>query len=98
MNYIKEGLLEAGDLLFRSIGGVNGLYYLISRRGDLFPGRGLSPRRLRQSVLRNLLKEGKDLRLVQEFAGHKYVSSTERYKQTGVEELKCQVLKFHPLG
>ena len=36
----------------------------------------------------NLLKQGKDLRLVQAFAGHKYPSTTELYKQTEVELLK----------
>jgi hypothetical protein len=50
------------------------------------------------SVITNLLKQKKDLRVVQVFAGHKKPSSTERYRQTGLEELKAAVLKHHPLG
>jgi integrase/recombinase XerD len=33
------------------------------------------------SVIANLLKQGKDLRLVQASAGHRYPSSTENYRQ-----------------
>ena len=63
-----------------------------------FPDRILNAKTIRQSVITNLLKEGKDLRLVQVFAGHKYPSSTERYRQTGIEKLKNEVEKFHPLN
>jgi integrase/recombinase XerD len=60
--------------------------------------RKLNMRTIRQSVITNLLSAGNDLRMVQVFAGHKYPSATENYKQTNVEELKKQVLKYHPLG
>jgi len=63
-----------------------------------FPGRTLHAKTIRQSVIANLLKEGKDLRLVQTFAGHKYPSSTEKYRQTGIEQLKAGVEKYHPLN
>lgn len=72
--------------------------YLVSTCKGLFTDRKLNPRTIRQSVITNLLNEGKDLRLVQVFAGHKYPSATERYKQSGSEELKAQILKLHPLG
>ncbi len=45
-----------------------------------------------------MLKEGKDLRVVQVFAGHKKISSTEKYKQTAIDELKAAIHKYHPLG
>jgi len=35
--------------------------------------------------------------IVQVFAGHKYPSATEKYRQDDVEELKRAVLKYHPL-
>jgi len=57
----------------------------------------LSPLKIRQSVIANLLKENKGLRIVQEFAGHRRCSSTEAYKQTGLEELKQVIDKIHPL-
>lgn len=44
------------------------------------------------------LKEGKDLRVVQVLAGNKKPGSTERHRQTGLEELKAAVQKRHPLG
>jgi len=44
-----------------------------------------------------LLKEKNDTRIVQEFAGHRRTSSTEAYKQSGLEELKQAINKFHPL-
>jgi integrase/recombinase XerD len=42
---------------------------------------------IRQSVITEWLKE-KDLRTVQYMAGHRYVSSTERYKTNNLEDLK----------
>jgi len=64
----------------------------------LFPDRVVSPLSIRQSVIANLLKAGKDIRMVQVFAGHKSPMTTERYQQTGIEELTAAVMKFHPLG
>jgi len=57
----------------------------------------LTPLKIRQSVIANLLKEGHDLRVVQAFAGHRRTASTEAYKQTGLEELKAAIEKLHPL-
>ena len=70
--------------------------YLIGTFKKQFRGRNLNPKTIRQSVITNLLKE-KDLRKVQVFAGHKYPSATEKYKQSDVEELKNEVLRYHPL-
>ena len=71
--------------------------YLVSTFKHLFPDRNLNPQTIRQSVITNLLKAGNDLRVVQVFAGHKYPSATEQYKQEDVEKLKKQVEKYHPL-
>jgi integrase/recombinase XerD len=49
-------------------------------------------------VIANLLKQNHDLRVVQVFAGHKYPSAIEKYRQDDVEELKKQIQKYHPLG
>lgn len=57
----------------------------------------LIPLKIRQSVIAHLLKENNDIRIVQEFAGHRRTSSTEAYKQTGLEELKSAIDKLHPL-
>jgi integrase/recombinase XerD len=50
---------------------------------------------IRQSVITEWLKE-KDLRTVQYMAGHRYVSSTERYKVNNLEDLKEALNKHHP--
>jgi site-specific recombinase XerD len=63
----------------------------------LFKDKTLTPLAIRQSVIANLLKAGKDIRAVQVFAGHKSPMTTERYQQTGIEELTAAVMKFHPL-
>lgn len=83
----KKGTVESGE----------GISYLVETFKPLFPDRNLNPKTIRQSVIANLLKKGKDLRKVQVFAGHKYPSTTERYRQNNLETLKHQVLKYHPL-
>ena len=50
---------------------------------------------IRQSVITEWLKE-KDLRTVQYMAGHRYVSSTERYQTNSLEDLKEALTKHHP--
>lgn len=50
---------------------------------------------LRMSVITEWLKS-KDVRHVQYLAGHKYVSSTERYQLSHLEVLLQQLTKFHP--
>ena len=62
-----------------------------------FKGRTVNCQTIRQSVITNLLKAGNDLRIVQVFAGHKYPSTTEKYKQTGVEALKTAIQNYHPM-
>lgn len=57
----------------------------------------LIPLKIRQSVIAHLIKENNDIRVVQEFAGHRRTASTESYKQTGLEELKSAIEKLHPL-
>ncbi|RBL91430.1 tyrosine-type recombinase/integrase [Chitinophaga flava] len=51
---------------------------------------------IRTSVITQWLKQH-DLRKVQHLAGHKYVSSTEAYKQNVLEGLQEAVNRFHPL-
>lgn len=86
-------------------------YFLLSEKGlQLWQGginrmineskdrqNKLIPLKIRQSVIAHLLKEGGDIRIVQEFAGHRNTGSTEAYKQTGLEELKAAIDKLHPL-
>lgn len=73
-------------------GGINRMI-----NGDKNKMEKLTPIKIRQSVIAHLLKENNDVRIVQEFAGHKRTASTEEYKQTGLEELKSAIDKLHPL-
>lgn len=51
---------------------------------------------IRNTVIAEWLKT-KDVRIVQYMAGHRYVSSTERYNVGNLKELKEQMRKYHPL-
>lgn len=64
---------------------------------ELYPGRKINAQTIRQSIIANLLKQGHDLSVVQGFAGHKYPSATQRYRQNEIETLKAAVNKYHPL-
>lgn len=74
-----------------------GVHDVVKVYKHLFPTKTLTPLAIRQSVIANLLKAEKDIRTVQVFAGHKSPMTTERYQQTGIEELTAAVMKFHPL-
>ena len=56
-----------------------------------------SCKQIRMSVITHWLKT-KDVRQVQYMAGHRYVSSTEKYKQYDLKDLQEQLKKYHPLG
>ena len=84
----KKGTPENGE----------GISYLVSTLQKKFLNRKLNPQTIRQSVIANLLASGKDLRWVQIYAGHKYPSSTERYRQTNLDGLREAIRKYHPLG
>ena len=71
--------------------------YLVSTYSEQLEKR-ITPGLIRASVITHLLKQGHDLRVVQAFAGHKKTSTTERYRQTGLQELKNTIAKLHPLG
>jgi integrase/recombinase XerD len=51
---------------------------------------------IRASTITNWLKHY-NLREVQYMAGHKYVSSTERYRMDTLEDLQKELEKYHPL-
>ena len=84
-NYIHElrpKLLRTGtDRLVLTLRGSaengEGINYLIETFKPLFQERNLNARTIRQSVIANMLREGKDLRVVQVFAGRKKISTTE---------------------
>ena len=57
----------------------------------------MTPLKIRQSVIYHKLKEGHNVRVVQTFAGHRSILSTEAYQTSRIEELKVGINKYHPL-
>ena len=60
--------------------------------------KDLSALKIRQAVIVHMLDSGKDVRVVQTFAGHHQVASTERYQRSQQEALKEAIRAKHPLG
>ena len=73
----------------------NSLKYLFVDLKNLNP-KVVSVKQLRASVLAHWLRD-RDVRQVQYLAGHRYVSSTERYDLYRYEALKTQLEQYHPL-
>jgi integrase/recombinase XerD len=73
----------------------NSLHHLFRAIKRMNPNIG-NGKQIRASVITNWLKS-RNLREVQYMAGHKYVSSTERYQVNNLEELKKNLEKYHPL-
>lgn len=87
------------DKLFLSLGSGTNLNTTISR--VLKAAKKMNPRiksgeQIRQSVITYWLKNH-GVREVQYMAGHRYVSSTERYRIDILETLQEKIDEFHPL-
>ncbi|MCC7303501.1 MAG: tyrosine-type recombinase/integrase [Bacteroidia bacterium] len=73
--------------------------YLVEQFDSLFPGRNLNPTTVRQSVIANWLNEKKfSLETVQLMAGHRFISTTLRYRRNNQDEKRLLINRFHPLG
>lgn len=86
------------EKLFTSIGESNNLHNSIDKlvrklRKDY--KNFINARQVRQSRLSIWVKQY-DLRQAQYMSGHKYVSSTERYQSTNLEDLQKELEKHHP--
>ena len=92
-----KGLIE--KQVFISINGSTNLkssiYHLFRELKKEYP-EVQNAKQIRRSVIVHKLKSH-NLREVQYFAGHKYVSSTERYLINNIENLKKETEKYHPL-
>jgi site-specific recombinase XerD len=91
-DYLKNthpGYLFTGDVKSR-------VFLLIQalKKGD---ARVKDAGQIRGSVIINWLKQH-NIRQVQYMAGHRCISSTERYKQEDLHDLQIQLDLFHPLG
>lgn len=58
--------------------------------------RNVWPHMIRHSFATHILRNGADLRAVQELLGHRSISTTEVYTHLDIENLKVMQSKFHP--
>jgi len=98
-NEILQATNRESEQLFISIGWSDNLYPTLSKFTNTI--RKQTPRiqdlqQIRASVIVKWLKSY-NLRQVQYMAGHRYVSSTEKYKLNDLRDLQEDINKFHPI-
>ena len=97
-NRFKEGIFLARpvrvDASARNIS--NRMRHMIVQLQKLNP-RIINANQIRNSVITFWLQQY-NLRQVQYMAGHKYVSSTERYQVLNTDDLQNELQKHHPMG
>ncbi len=89
-----------GPLFVNNRGGritERGIFNIVLKRAKLagFIGK-ISPHTFRHSFATEMLKNGADLRALQEMLGHKHLSTTQVYTHTTREQLKRVYRKYHP--
>ena len=73
----------------------NRIQYMFNQLKQLNP-KVISAKQLRSSVITEWLRKN-NLRQVQYMAGHKYVSSTERYQCNNLDDLQNELQQHHPM-
>ena len=102
LHNVREQILPAGvvsDRVFvQHKGGKNfyGVTQILLKHLRRINDRVRNLDQLRASVITHWLRKY-DLRTVQYMAGHKYVSSTEAYRQNILDGLQADVMKYHPI-
>jgi site-specific recombinase XerD len=97
-NKFKEGYLfiepRKKEVSERNIN--NRIQYMLKQLRQLNP-KVINPKQIRSSVITHWLKQN-NLRQVQYMAGHRYVSSTERYQTNNLDDLQNELQHHHPMS
>lgn len=100
-NYLQQNKFKEGALFIEGIKKEvserninNRVKYMFSQLKQLNP-KLVNAKQIRSSVITHWLRQH-HLRQVQYMAGHKYVSSTERYQLNNLDDLKNELQQHHP--
>lgn len=98
---VRRQVLTESPALFLNAAGerlsTQGMANIISRfRQDAGIQRHITPHMLRHTVATLLLRNGADIRVVQEFLGHASIATTQRYTHIAKEHLIGVLRKHHP--
>ncbi|AWG24406.1 tyrosine-type recombinase/integrase [Flavobacterium kingsejongi] len=98
---MKRVARKSNKLLLNKLGqpiSVEGIFAVIEVLNPLFPDRKLNPRSIRMSVISNWMNEKKlPLESVQELAGHKWPSTTEKYRKMDNLKQRELINRFFPI-
>ena len=94
---IQDKLQNHSEQLFNSNARFNSIIYHIFKKLKKYNQKVENIKQIRASVITNWLGNY-NLRKVQYLAGHRYISSTERYLQDDLENLHEIVNNFHPIN
>lgn len=84
--------------LGKPIADISSIKSIVEPLKDLFPDKKLCPQTIRMSVICNWLNEKKyPLEHVQELAGHKWPSTTEKYIKANSEQQRELINRFFPM-
>ena len=102
-NYLHQNKWKEGALFMEQIKKPlserninNRIQYMFFQLRQLNP-KVINAKQIRSSVITEWLRKN-NLRQVQYMAGHKYVSSTERYQCNNLDDLKNELQQHHPMA
>jgi integrase/recombinase XerD len=94
---IQNKIGNHSEQLFNTNARFNAIVYHIFKKLKQYNQKAENTKQIRASVITNWLGQY-NLRKVQYLAGHRYISSTERYLQDDLENLHEIVNNFHPIN